>query len=170
MSNVSKQRWGQSFKKGRRTEERFTRAQPGCIKSSREDDINKHIDFYFGESSVDVKGDNMLDEIWVEIKNVRGENGWLFGEAEWIAFDMPELQGFACVKRVDLVELVKEVVDKVYTTKAKAYRKLYQRKDREDVITLLVHRDIRSIPSYMVMKYSMEYKDPLSGETIKANG
>ena len=77
-------------------------------KSSHTEDIHQHIDYWLAMSpegkkhGVDVKGNNLPDEIWVEFKNVRGNPGWLYGGATIIAFDMPEEGGFSIVDRQEL--------------------------------------------------------------------
>ena len=41
--------------------------------------------------------------------------------------------------------------------KSKAYKKMYSRKDRDDVITKLKLSDLKSMLSYRVWKYFTEY-------------
>ena len=67
-------------------------------KSDSQSDMYKHIDFYMSSEdgppfSVDVKGrkkaarkSNSYDDVytWVEFNNVRGNKGWLYGEADYI--------------------------------------------------------------------------------------
>ena len=69
-------------------------------RSTKYEDINKHVDFWWnsprkGRIGVDVKGlnknkrdDNEYDDSihWLELQNVKGKDGWLKGEAEYIAF------------------------------------------------------------------------------------
>ena len=70
--------------------------------------MHEHIDYWLAMNpdgrkwGVDVKGNNLPDEIWVEFKNVRGNPGWLYGGAAIIAFDMPEEGGFSIVDRQEL--------------------------------------------------------------------
>ena len=132
-------------------------------KSSRSDDMHKHVDYWLaindeGKWGVDVKGNNLPDEIWVELQNVGGNPGWLKGEAAIIAFDMPEEGGFSVVSRVDLLEYVNQNVStEVVKDKRNAYKNLYQRRDRQDLITILHLRDIRKLESYRVWKYFEDY-------------
>ena len=93
---------------GRVAEVRFVRAARNkglhVTKSTHTEDIHDHIDYWLAMSDlgkkwgVDVKGNNLPDEIWVEFKNVRGDKGWLYGGASIIAFDMPEEGGFSIVR------------------------------------------------------------------------
>ena len=94
-SSVNIGRRRRSWRNGTLAALRYERCFPNARKSSMSEDINMHIDYWHEEIGVDVKGNNLPDEIWVEMKNVRGDNGWLFGEATTIAFDMPELMGIS---------------------------------------------------------------------------
>jgi hypothetical protein len=71
-----------------------------CQKSSKNEDVYDHIDFWWdspkkGRIGVDVKGlkkskrdDKEYDDSinWLEFKNVQGNIGWLYGKADYIAF------------------------------------------------------------------------------------
>ena len=162
MGSVSNERWDYSWKEGTRIEKKFVTACTGkgyeIKKSTKEEDINLHIDFYVNRKtkptvSVDVKGGNHPNVIWVEFKNVRGKKGWLYGEADWIAFDIPEIKGFAMVLREELTDLAEQIVEPVFVSKNEADRKLYQRKNRKDVISRLWLQDIKCCPSYNILKY-----------------
>lgn len=169
MSSVQNSRWKYSKEVGSKTEDKFVLAcqtrGDTVHKSSREEDIKLHIDYYVirkdqSKVSVDVKGGNHPHTIWVEFKNVRGDDGWMYGEADWIAFEIAEVGGFAMVKRHELAELAERIVEPVFVDKANADRKLYQRKDRKDVISRLWLEDIQTCPSYSVLKYA----DPNAGQ------
>jgi hypothetical protein len=131
-------------------------------KASRKEDMHKHIDYWLlytdRKHAVDVKGNNLPDEIWCEFKNVRGNPGWMYGNAHIIAFDMPEEGGFAIVDRQELAFWCeKNVIDELVTDKQHAYRKKYSRKDREDVITKLNLHDLKCLESYRVWGYETDY-------------
>ena len=91
---------------------RFVRAarNKGLLvtKATARQDMHEHVDYWLAMNKdgknwgVDVKGNNLPDEIWVEFKNVRGDDGWLYGGATIIAFDMPEEGGFSIVDREEL--------------------------------------------------------------------
>ena len=64
-------------------------------KSSRNEDINDHVDYWLAYNSVsrwgvDVKGNTLPDAIWVELRNVHGKPGWLPGGATIVAVERPE--------------------------------------------------------------------------------
>ena len=153
---------------GRVAEVRFLRSARDkglfVTKSSHTEDIHDHIDYWLAVSSqgkrwgVDVKGNNLPDEIWVEFKNVRGNPGWLYGGASIIAFDMPEEGGFSIVDREELAFFCEKHISKEFVTNKKdAYLKRYTRKDRQDVISILKLHDIKNLMSYRVWEYSKDY-------------
>ena len=164
---VSQARKGYSFSTGRVAEVRFIRAAKHMgltvTKSSMREDRESHVDYWLaydgnGKWGVDVKGNNLPDEIWVEFVNVRGDDGWLYGEARIIAFDMPEEGGFVIVDRIDLLQYCEENVEDVFVVKKQdAHLKKYSRKDREDVITMLNLLDLKQIKSFRVWAYFLDY-------------
>lgn len=132
------------------------------MKSDPKEDMHQHIDYWLSymdrKHAVDVKGNNLPDEIWCEFKNVRGNPGWMYGNAHIIAFDMPEEGGFAIVDRQELAFWCeKNVIDELVTDKQHAYRKKYSRKDRDDVITKLNLHDLKCLESYRVWGYETDY-------------
>ena len=164
--NNSRRRYSNAT--GRVAEVRFIRSarKKGLLvnKSSHTEDIHDHVDYWLAMSSngnrwgVDVKGNNLPDEIWCEFKNVQGKPGWMYGGATIIAFDMPEEGGFAIVDREELAFFCeKHVSSEVVTDKRQAYLKKYTRKDRQDVITILKLHDLKSLMSYRVWDYDQRY-------------
>lgn len=127
------------------------------IHATKDEDIYEHWDWQIINpktkkvSLVDVKGarkksrsDNKLDYniTWLEIKNVRGENGSLFGKADYIAFEQKDY--FLIVKRVDLIFWIKsKITDKNFVKYSKdAKYRYYRREGRQDIITMVVISDI----------------------------
>ena len=162
----SQSRRSYSNSTGRMAEVRFKRAAEKLgfevMKASRKEDMHKHIDYWLlytdRKHAVDVKGNNLPDEIWCEFKNVRGNPGWMYGNAHIIAFYMPEEGGFAIVDRQELAFWCeKNVLDEFVTDKRHAYRRKYSRKDREDVITKLNLHDLKCLESYRVWDYETDY-------------
>lgn len=131
-----------------------------------------HIDFVFWkgnrEWSVDVKAlkkvsrkDKELNPtiIWVEFKNVRGNNGWLYGQADYIAFEFSD--HFIVVETKLLADLSEKLVDKKKrVSKAKdALYSVYTRRGRQDEISMIQTEDLLQIPHQKVLK--VEYPEEL---------
>lgn len=165
---MHKNRRAYSGTTGRVAEVRFKRAAESLelivTKSSHSEDIHQHIDYWLAVNKdgkrwgVDVKGNNLPDEIWCEFKNVRGNPGWMYGGARIIAFDMPEVGGFVIVNRDELAFWCeKNVLDETVIKKVDAYRKKYTRKDRSDVITKLNIYDLKELQSYRVWEYDKTF-------------
>ena len=165
---MNKSRRVYSGRTGKVAEIRFRRAAEslGLLvkKSSHTEDMHQHIDFWLATTEdgkkwgVDVKGNNLPDEIWCEFKNVRGNPGWMYGNAHIIAFDMPEEGGFAIVDRHELAFFCeKHVKNEVVSNKRDAYLKKYTRKNRGDSITMLKLHDIKTLVSYRVWEYDKNY-------------
>lgn len=118
------------------------------IESSVKDDIKKHIDLWYISSnnkkvSFDVKGlrkkkrndKNFSTEYtWLELKNVKGENGSLMGEQDYIVFE--HIDKWLITRRKVIYEKICEkIIDKtVYDYNPNKDYKLYQRKGRKDLI------------------------------------
>mgnify|MGYP000376574424 FL=1 len=87
-----------------------------------------------------------------------GNDGWMYGGATIIAFDMPEEGGFSVVDRAELASYCElNVSDEVVINKRDAYLKKYTRRDRLDVITKLKLRDLKHLDSYRVWEYDKDY-------------
>jgi hypothetical protein len=110
-----------------------------------EDDWKYHVDFLvqrqIDQIKIDFKGQNKHtnDQVWMEKINVKGNCGWLMGEANFILFRMKDfmLSG----RRVDGLNYVLQNVpeDQRVETKEDAYYKWYTRSkwNRLDLITLV---------------------------------
>jgi len=126
--------------------------------SSKDENINEHWDYQItkGEENfkVEVKSTKRVNRndsgtqveyTWVELRNVRGEIGWLFGKADLIAFEKES--SFIFVKRFDLLAVVNKKVNlvaKVHDPRDALY-KIYSRDKRKDKLTLLPTREIEEI-------------------------
>jgi hypothetical protein len=92
------------------------------------------------------------DLVWVEFKNVRGYRGWLYGKADFIAFEREndflivnrKLFARLCEKLCDLTKLNVDVKMPLYTA--------YQRKGRQDIVSLIKMSDITSNIKYSLLK------------------
>ncbi|MEW6031207.1 MAG: hypothetical protein ACOYZ8_04935 [Chloroflexota bacterium] len=147
---------------GRRAEELFATAAQregwDVVHAPKEADIHDHWDFEIVKDGynrkVEVKAmkrEKRTDEtmsgewVWIEFRNVRGEAGWLFGKANWIAFETED--SFVIVDRHDLYQLVRRVVDrdtKVGSARDAKY-KTYTRTGRPDQIAQVRLGDLEKI-------------------------
>ncbi len=151
-----------SLAMGRRAEEEFARiaARLGwtVTPAPKEADIHEHWDFEIEKDGykrrVEVKAmkrearndDGLQSQwVWIEFRNVRGEAGWLFGKANWIAFETED--SFVIVDRHDLYQLVRKVVDRDAKVKSArdAKYKTYTRVGRPDQIAQVQLSDIQKI-------------------------
>jgi hypothetical protein len=138
------------------------------IKATKKQQIS-HIDFILVHSSgakymIDVKArkksarNNGIisdDLIWIEFKNVAGLKGWLYGAADYIAFERED--DFVIVSRANLVLLCERIVSKSKVTNPKdALYKIYTRTDRKDEISLITMKDILDNTKTTVWKKSQQ--------------
>lgn len=81
------------------------------------------------------------DLVWIEFKNVAGNQGWLYGSSDYVVFEREN--DFVIVPRVNLVSLCERIVSNIKVDKSKdcLYKK-YSRKDRQDEISLIKMKDI----------------------------
>ena len=145
-----------SYFQGRQTEEKFVRTMKAngleVTKSTRSEDIKQHIDYWLhlpvfnSRFSVDVKGNRHLDCIWLELKNVRGNKGWLDCCSNYIVLDIAELGGFCFFDRVRLLNFAQQFKE-VAKNKTEFY-KLYTRKGRKDVLVKVRYEDIKHIEAF----------------------
>lgn len=135
-----------------------------CFKSSKEEDTLGHIDVWWespkkGRLSIDVKGvkknsrkdTNKDDTIhWIEFVNVRGNRGWLYGDADYIAFMTTTKVWF--VKRCVLVPWAEEKIlnkDIVYKCPSEFYIP-YQRYGRLDKVMKIPTSDIENLAEFAI--------------------
>lgn len=145
------------LKRGKKTEEEFAKLFKNHTKSSESQDINEHWDLEI-KHKIDVKGlkkvkrsDASVNENfhWVEIKNVHGNNGWLYGDADFFAFELHNF--WIIVSKEDLQDRIAKKTVKTYYDQPTVYG-LYQRKGRKDVMTIVPSFDLCSIATAMVEK------------------
>ena len=110
-----------------------------------------HVDYFSDFGKIDVKArkrvarsdDNTQDDlVWLEFKNVQGKLGWLYGEADWIAFERND--DFVLVRRHDLAIMAEKlcaVGDRVAVGKDALY-KGYQRSGRKDLLSIVKMSDV----------------------------
>lgn len=146
------------LKEGKSKELLFANLFSSYTLSDKNTDIIKHYDVTIGNIRIDVKGlkkvnrwdDDVNENIhWIEIKGITGHLGWLYGEADFFAFETFDY--WILVNKERLQEFVKTRTVKEWVKDKELY-KLYQRPNREDVITLVKTIDLCSISDAIVIK------------------
>lgn len=132
-----------------------------CRKATREEQF-RHIDFISETlGTFDVKARKRINRsdnseqdqfVWIEFKNVAGNEGWLYGQADFIAFE--QLDHFIVVKREHLVGLAENKCNlkEIVQTSNKALYRGYTRKGRKDLISIIKMSDIKQLPIQIYKK------------------
>ncbi len=160
---------GESSALGARAETSFYNAAQSSgwrIDDAPKQDQFKHIDYYVqigddAKISVEVKSrkkikrsdTNLNDEyVWIEFKNVQGNRGWLYGKADCIAFERED--DFLIVNRKSLARLCEKLCDltKINTDVSLPLYTGYQRKGRNDLVSLIKLSDILTQIKYSTLK------------------
>lgn len=127
--------------------------------SSAQEDIHQHIDLWIGNKSFDVKAAKRINRLdsnpcysihWIELRNVNGQKGWLFGNANYIAF---ELENNWCVcPRIILITSLRGKVDfSSFTTNREDLFKVYRRKNRLDAIIKVDTNFLMNVPNSILI-------------------
>jgi hypothetical protein len=152
-----------SFKDGKKTEYAFTEYLENLEEvdftkeATKSQDMKEHWDLevtFKDKTShkYDVKGIRKVQRYstkddtihWVELKNVAGNKGWIDGKASHIVFET--FTEWIVITPFQIKELLREKIPYPieYVQKAKdALYKLYTRKDRKDLITMVLTEDLR---------------------------
>lgn len=116
--------------------------------------INEHKEVKFDVKAMkktNRSDSNVNDQIhWVELQNVRGNKGWLYGGADYFAFEMQDK--WLLVKKKRLQTLIEEKCDQSNVLTRPELYKLYQRQGRQDLITLIKTEDLINISDRTLKK------------------
>lgn len=160
---------GSAFSLGENAEVSFVKsarkAEMKITKASKQDEF-KHIDFFIETNnnlkfSVEVKSRKKIkrndekvndDLLWIEFKNVRGMRGWLYGSADMVAFEREfdfvlvnrKLLARLCEKLCDLTKFNIDSRTPLYTA--------YQRRDRQDLLSMIKMSDILENIKFLLIK------------------
>ena len=135
-----------------------------CSKSTKKEDVYDHIDFWWnspkkGIIGIDVKGikknnrsDVDVDDTinWLELLNVRGYPGWVYGKSTYIAFRTKK--NILFVKTKKLQKFVKEKIGNKQVVKVnpKEFYIPYQRVGRQDMIIKVPTSDLESLCDFKI--------------------
>jgi hypothetical protein len=126
--------------------------------STTEQDINEHwdvkLDIKFDVKAVKKvnRSDGETDETihWVELINVRGNRGWLYGEADYFAFELDDY--WVIVNKQILQTFIAKKCAKKEKSDTPALYKIYNRRDRLDAITLVKTIDLMYLAEQIIEK------------------
>jgi hypothetical protein len=126
--------------------------------STTEQDINEHwdvkLDIKFDVKAVKKvnRSDGETDETihWVELINVRGNKGWLYGEADYFAFELDDY--WVIVNKQLLQTFIAKKCAKKEKSDTPALYKIYNRRDRLDAITLVKTIDLMYLAEQIIEK------------------
>jgi hypothetical protein len=151
------------FEVGQSAERRFSQHIDGPIFATKEQDIHEHWDV---KSVVGTKYDVKAMKKWkradpeptdrihfVELRNVQGKLGWLYGEADYIAFETRS--HWIVVPRQKLVFFVEGATEKNERSEKPAVYKLYQREGRKDLMTVVPTMDLLAISEVIINKIKL---------------
>ena len=119
--------------------------------SSKEQDIHEHWDVSI-TMQIDVKAIKKNNENihYVELKNVLGKPGWLYGEAHYFAFETQDY--WILVDKIRLQHFIKEKCAAKEWSQIPSFYKLTQRRERQDIITLVKTMDLMFICDKIIKK------------------
>jgi hypothetical protein len=153
--------WEDYVKEGKSVEARFARLLTNPVFASKEQDMTEHWDVSDNSCRYDVKGMKRFrrsdpeptDRLhYIELRNVNGKVGWLYGKADYIAFETRSW--WIVVDRAKLADFVEGAIwsgNDQFGLKPEPY-KLIQREGRQDIITIVPTVDLLSIASQVLVK------------------
>jgi hypothetical protein len=124
--------------RGVEAEEAFQRFLGKALRTTPREDIEDHIDL---KITYDVKAIKEPDEFgngayhYIELMNVNGKIGWLYGKADFLAFELKDY--WIIVERKVLAEFIESVVTEKTVQFTKEPYKIYRRKDRFDKVVMI---------------------------------
>ena len=144
---------------GKLSETEFSKLFTDVTPSTKEQDMYEHWDLKI-TTKVDVKTvkkENRHDVVcnenfhWVELKNVRGKLGWLYGEADFFAFETNDY--WIIVDKTKTQDFIKTKMAGKEVGRIKDPYELYQRDGRKDVIVKVKTIDLIYISTKIIKKH-----------------
>lgn len=146
----------ESFENGQQVESEFGTLLKARYPEAREATLEeqyKHMDWICDKGSIDVKamkavsrGSELQDQlIWLEFKNRVGDNGWLYGEQDYIAFEYTN--EYRIVPRMALAGLAEYLcdTDDMVDHARKALYRGYTRKGMADLLSMITTCDLMTL-------------------------
>jgi len=144
---------------GKLSEAEFANLFTNVTPSTKEQDMYEHWDLKL-TTKIDVKAikkENRYDTVynenfhWVEIKNVHGKLSWLYGEADYFAFETEDY--WILVDKLKLQDFMRTKMTGKKVGKVKDPYELYQRDGRKDVIVKVKTIDLIYISTKIIKKH-----------------
>jgi hypothetical protein len=148
------------FEVGQNAEQRFARHISGPVFATKEQDIHEHWDV---KSVAGTKYDVKAMKKWkradpeptdrmhyIELRNVNGDLGWLYGEADYIVFETRA--HWIVVKRRTLMPFIEGLTENSEQSLKPAVYRLYQRNGRKDLMTVVPTVDLLAISEEIIKK------------------
>ena len=141
--------------KGKAREIQFQKFFNKVFEANRQQDMEEHWDFgvkFDVKMIKSVKRHQQPDETihWVELQNVNGEKGWLYGEADFFSFET--IDYWIVVHKNDLQKLIRDKCTDRTISSVPALHRIYQRKGRQDQIVLVKSIDLMYISTSVMKK------------------
>ncbi len=155
---------------GDTSEKNFKKLFLTAIKATKDEDIKEHWDLKVPINNeyvkVDVKSIKRLNRYdilpnenihWVELVNVRGDKGWLYGDSDIIAFETEDY--FILVGTLKLRRFIEKKLGynpqknhNIQTSKNKIIYEPYQRSGRKDIVLMVKTIDLMHIRYISIKK------------------
>ncbi len=162
------------LQKGKEKEKLFGSIFNDIIFSNKSQDINEHWDLKL-EFKIDVKSlkkisrsDIETNEFYhfIELKNVLGKLGWLYGKADYFAFETNEY--WILVSKAKLQDFISQKITKKYVSNVdESLYCLYTRNGRKDVITMVKTIDLMFIADEIILKTNDIIKHDIGDSIIQ---
>ena len=147
-------KWAESYKYGEKAEKRFAKLLPNPVWANEKQNMHEHWDVANGDSGIkyDVKSMKKVNKSdkhptdlfhWIELKNVNGKDGWLYGKADYFSFETKDY--WLLVPRQELQIWMHGLDLKMGTSTTREIYKLYTRRDKKDLISLIPIADLISL-------------------------
>jgi hypothetical protein len=143
---------------GKLKEDDFSALFTNVTPSTKEEDMYEHWDLKI-EAKIDVKSlkkesrsDLFYNENfhWVELKNVRGKLSWLYGDADFFAFETEDY--WIIVDKIILQEFIANKTKGKEIGTSKDTYELYRRENRKDVIVKVKTIDLCYLATKLINK------------------
>ena len=150
---------------GKLKETEFAKLFKNVLPSNKSEDMYEHWDLKI-DVKIDVKSlkkqsreDILYNENfhWIELMNVRGEKSWLYGDADFFAFETEDY--WVIIAKTDLQNFIEtKCAGKEIGTTKNPYDK-YRREGRKDIVVKVKTIDLIYISRQLIKKNEINNKE-----------